>query len=67
MICTSSITLNDITDSVLLANYNQSYCEVVYGRVVDVATPAHWLRSGGYYVGLHFLGALNRKVLWRES
>ena len=42
-------------------------CEVVYGRMVDVVTPAHWLRSEGYYVELHFLKALNRKILWRKS
>ena len=38
-------------------------CETVYGRVIDVATSAHGIRSGSYYVELHFLGALNRKIL----
>ena len=42
-------------------------CEAVYGRVIDVATSAHEIRSEGYYVGLHFLEALNRKILWKES
>ena len=38
-------------------------CEAVYGRVIDVATPAHRMRSENYYVELHFLEALNRKIL----
>ena len=37
-------------------------CEVVYGRVIDVATPARRVRSGDYSAGLYFLEALNRKV-----
>ena len=37
-------------------------CEVVYGRMIDVAAPAHRVRSEGYSIGLHFLGALNREV-----
>ena len=43
--------------------HHQIVCETVYGRVIDVVTPAHEMRSEGYYVGLHFLEALNRKVL----
>ena len=38
-------------------------CEAVYERVVDVATSAHGMRSEDYYVGLHFLRTLNRKIL----
>ena len=45
----------------------ESICEAVYERVIDVATSAHRMRSEDYYVELHFLEALNRKVLWRES
>ena len=45
----------------------ESECEVVYERVVDVAIPAHEMRSKNYYVELHFLKALNRKILWKES
>ena len=45
---------------------DENECETVYERVIDVATPAHEMRSGDYYVELHFLKVLNRKVLWRE-
>ena len=38
-------------------------CEAVYGRVIDVITSAHGMRSEDYYVKLHFLKALNRKIL----
>ena len=41
-------------------------CEIVYERVIDVVTSAHEMRSEDYYVGLHFLEALNRKIFWRE-
>ena len=42
-------------------------CEAVYERVINVITSAHGMRSENYYVKLHFLETLNRKVLWKES
>ena len=41
-------------------------CKIVYERVINVVTSAHWLRSENYYVKLHFLKTLNYKILWRE-
>ena len=38
-------------------------CEAVYKRVINVVTSAHEMRSEDYYVELHFLKALNRKIL----
>ena len=38
-------------------------CETVYERVIDVATSARRMRSKDYYIELHFLEALNRKIL----
>ena len=38
-------------------------CETVYERVIDVVTSAHEMRSEDYYVELHFIKTLNRKVL----
>ena len=41
---------------------NSSKYETVYKRVINVVTSAHEMRSESYYVGLHFLEALNRKI-----
>ena len=59
---------NCIWNKIKLATDETTFdlCETVYERVIDVATSAHGMRSESYYVGLHFLEALNRKVLWRE-
>ena len=38
-------------------------CKTVYERVIDVVTSAHEMRSESYYVELHFLEALNSKIL----
>ena len=42
---------------------NVKVCEIVYERVINVVTSAHWFRSKNYYIELHFLKALNRKIL----
>ena len=34
----------------------------MYERVIDVVTSEHKMRSESYYVELHFLEALNRKI-----
>ena len=47
-------------------NLNTIICESVYERVIDVATSTHEIRSRDYYVKLHFLETLNRKILWKE-
>ena len=45
---------------------NLLYCEIVYERMIDIVTPAHEMCSENYYVELHFLNALNYKILRRE-
>ena len=37
-------------------------CKAVYERVINVVTSAHGMRSESYYVELHFLETLNRKI-----
>ena len=34
----------------------------MYERMINVATSAHEMRSEAYYIKLHFLKALNRKM-----
>ena len=57
--------LNSVSFRLLIQRIAKSkklYCETVYERVINVATSAHRMRSENYYVELHFLEALNRKV-----
>ena len=48
-------------DSERLRSKRSTKYEVVYERVIDVATSMYSVRSENYYVKLHFLRALNRK------
>ena len=57
------ITFINIYEAKIQVRDDVACCEAVYERVIDVATSAHRMRSKDYYVRLHFLEALNRKIL----
>ena len=62
----SSKIFNWIMKAATFWSLNAANCEIVFKCIIDVAILAHWLRSEDYSVELHFLKALNRKILWRK-
>ena len=51
---------------IFMFNFDNT-CETVYKHMIDVATSAHWICSESYYIELHFLKVLNRKIIWKET